>query len=139
MLVTCQGPGCQIQFEAARKTAKYHSDTCRQRARRHPDQIGQAAKAKQAKRRVRLQAATRAELAAIGKQETTAGIMAQYLAEEIDAGAESAAALAALSKEYAAAMNRATEDGPAEDPVSALRDEVRARKLRVMAGGGGAG
>jgi len=136
--VICQGPGCGIPFQAVRKSARYHSDTCRQRARRHPDQIGQAAPQRKPKGRTRLQDATAAELAKISKQDTTAGIAAAYLAEAIDAGPESAAALAALSREYAAAMDRATADGPETDPVKARQAEVR-KQLQVLAGGNGAG
>jgi hypothetical protein len=140
MLVVCRGPGCGVTFEAARKTAKYHSDTCRQRARRHPDQVGSGGPVVPAKRnaRTRLVDATRAELTAQGRQDTPAGILAEYLAEEIDAGPETGAAMASLSKEYSAAMIRATEDGPAEDPVKGRQQRV-ARELRVMRGDGRAG
>lgn len=138
MKVICLGPGCGLKFETTRATAKYHSDTCRQRARRHPDQVGKGGKARAPRRRDRLQRATRRELELLGKLDSTAGIVALELAEAIDAGAESAAALASLATAYDRAMTRATEDGPEQDPVKARAAEVEGRRLRV-AGGGRAG
>ncbi len=34
--LVCQAPFCGVAFTASRSDAKYHSDRCRQYARRHP-------------------------------------------------------------------------------------------------------
>lgn len=129
MQVVCQGPGCEVVFDAVRRNAKYHSDTCRQRARRHPDQVGRG-KAVKPRRRRRLQAAVERELRKAGRRSSVAGISALELAERIDAGAESGAALAALAKELSAAMDRALAASEEGDPIGARRDEVAERRER---------
>lgn len=140
MITICQGPGCGIRFETTRKTAKYHCDACRQRARRHPELIGQQmAAGTQRRTRTRLQEATEAELARAGQQDSAFGITALELAEAIDAGAESGAALASMVNAHAAAMERALRVGPADDPVAARAQRVQERALSVVKTGDGAG
>jgi len=132
--VRCQGPGCHIVFEAVRASAKYHNDTCRQRARRNPEQAGKATadQRRVKRRRQRLQAATLRELKAASRQDTEAGLAALELAERIDQGGDTLAALAAAVREHASAMERALKGAAAADPVQARQDEV-ARRGRLRA------
>jgi hypothetical protein len=75
--------------------------------------------------------ATRAELSAAGRVTSAAGQAALLLARRIDGGgAETGAALAAMIREHAQAMERALRDGQAADPVKDRQDEVAQRRER---------
>jgi hypothetical protein len=130
MRVVCQGPGCGQVFETIRRTAKYHNDTCRQRARRHPDLRGTPPQVIQPDAvDPYLEAATRAELETLGRTDTAAGRRALMLARRLDNSVgEGLSAVAAAMREHAAAMGRATADGPRKDPVEARSDEVAERR-----------
>jgi hypothetical protein len=133
----CQGPGCGKTFEAKRKNAVYCSPRCRQRGYRGKldatpapaRTAGKPAGRPARRRRGEVQKYTRAELAAAGKVDTAAGQAALLLARRMDAGdVETGAALAAMVREHANAMERALKDGPDTDPVKARADEVAARR-----------
>jgi len=121
-------------FEAKRPHAKFHDRNCAKRAQRHPDLAGTAKPKPKGRVRAqtRLADATVAELEAGGKLGTSAGITAMVLAERIDAGAETVAALAAAAAAHARAMDRALSGVAADDPVAALRDEVADRRDQHM-------
>ena len=78
---------------------------------------------------------TRSELTSGERLDTSAGRVALALALRIDAGAETGAALAALAREHAAAMNRALGGTGEEDPVSKLQDEVARRRAEHATSG----
>jgi len=82
--------------------------------------------------------ATRAELTSAGRVSSSAGQRALLLAKRLDAsGQETGAAVAALCREHAAAMERALATREAQDPVSRLQDEVSRRRERRAAGQAG--
>lgn len=127
---------CPATFEAKRKNAKYCSPRCRKRAQRGPggtEATGPAKPPAKTRRRPQsyLARATRAELEQAKRIGTSHGQAALLLAKRIDdGGAESGAALAAMIREHAAAMERATRGKAADDPVQARSDEVTRRRER---------
>lgn len=129
---------CPNVFEAKRKTAKYCSDRCRMRAHRRPaerEQTTPVASPPPVQREddpESLTAAARAELAEAGRDRTAAGQVVLALARRIDANsAETGSSLAALAREFRAALAGALEGaGAAVDPV----DELRARRDRKRTG-----
>lgn len=139
MLKICQGPGCEIEYEAKRKASKYHADICRKRAQRHPDMAGpkpEPAGRTLVKGVSFLEQTSRDELDKTGRIMSSSGQAALILARRIEGGgAETGAALASMIREHAAAMERAMKEGPAADPVRAAQDEVaRRRASRSTAG-----
>jgi len=74
----------------------------------------------------RIEAATRDELVAAGRQDTSDGVVALHLAQLIDGGQYNAQGAAALAKAHAEAMTRATKGAAREaDTV----DELKARRV----------
>lgn len=73
-------------------------------------------------------AATRAQLAAIGRAETPLGATALVLAGRLDAGADPGSAMAAMAKELRQVMADLLAGAPmVADPVDELRERRRAR------------
>jgi hypothetical protein len=72
----------------------------------------------------RLSAATRAELAAVGRVESPAGQQALMLAERLDAGQDTGSGIAALSRELRATMVVAMADA---HRVESELDKLRRR------------
>lgn len=73
-------------------------------------------------------AATRAHLAAIGKEHTPLGETAIVLAARLDGGDDPGSAMAAMAKELRAVMNELSRSAPAlKDPVDELRAKRKAR------------
>ena len=143
MLKVCQGPGCEIEYEAKRAFSKYHAPACRKRAQIWRDQGRELPGPKPepacrtlAKVPSFLEQTTREELDKSGRVMSSHGQMALILARRIEGGgAETGAALASMIRECAAAMERAMKEGPAADPVRAAQDEVaRRRASRSTAG-----
>ena len=62
---------------------------------------------------------------------TSDGELALVLAEQIDQGGEGGAALAALSREYAAAKERALKNAKSHDPAQKLIDKAD-QKIAAM-------
>lgn len=129
MMKVCEGPGCTVEFPA-RGRKRFCSDRCRFQAHVRP----QAAGPKKAVPRTVppvIEKATRAELAKAGRDATAAGLVALKLAARLDASAgETLAALAAASREWSSAMERALRDNQANDPVVKLQDEVAQHRAR---------
>lgn len=75
----------------------------------------------------RIAAAVRAELAAVGREDTALGVAALVLAERLDSGEDSGTAFSALSRELRATMTEALR-GTVRSSVAALRDELAARR-----------
>lgn len=119
----CEGPGCQVVFTPKRKNAKYHEHACQMRAHRNPGQAGPKPMPKQSGPRKRaagagaIEAATRRELRT--KAESGAGLVALLVARRLDgSAADTSAAVAALAREHATAMERALSGESAEDPIA---------------------
>lgn len=130
--MVCQGPNCGKTFEAKRKTAVYCCNGCSVRASR-AGQLGKPTPADGAVRKPRVGSAmlrsTRTELAAAGRVGSSAGQRALLLAKRLDvSGQETGAAVAALCREHASAMDKALAAGAATDPVQQLQDEVGTRR-----------
>jgi hypothetical protein len=138
--VTRNCDSCGVEYEAVRRTSRYCSPLCRTRA--HRGHVARSAKAPRALKVAadapdgvsepvegpygRLAAATRAELAAVGRETTPAGVAALLLAERIDSGQGTESGMASLSKEWRATMGVALADAhKAESQLDKLR------KLRV--------
>ena len=136
--VTCAAPDCSETFVPKRSTAKYHSDTCRQRASR----ARKAAKDEQVvpvdpdtgDAEHGLVRAVRLELQRASALDTVAGQLALQLARRIANPEE--AGLSALSKELRSLLAEAK--GAAAVPADAAADAepeddddvTRARKAR---------
>lgn len=128
--MTAKCAGCGKDFEAQRKTARFCGPTCRQRAHRRPDApaapVQVITPAEPA-----LVAATRKELEAAGRLETTLGQAALRLAEQMSDGRDTGSAMAALSKELRAVMAEALADAP---KVADSVDELSQRRIRKASG-----
>lgn len=145
--MTCAAPDCSVEFTPKRSTAKYHSDTCRQRAAR----ARKAAKAEQVvpvdpdtgDAEHGLVRAVRKELEAANAFDTVAGQLALQLARRIANPEE--AGLSALSKELRSLLAEAkgaaaVPTDPAAEPESEEDDDVtRARKAREAKAAAAAG
>lgn len=132
MRKVCERPGCETEFEAKRPNRRFCTPACRLQAHRSPAaKAAPAPRAPKARGGTGLTRATRAELSAAGRVSSTAGQAALLLARRIDGGgAETGAALAAMIREHAQAMERALRDGQAADPVRDRQDEVAQRRER---------
>lgn len=129
---------CGAAFEAKRPGAKYCGDRCRKRAQRNPGlraaPVTPAAVEEDgpAPAGTCLADAARSELAAAGRVETAAGQVVLALARRIDAATaqEMGSSLAALTKEFRAALTEAVADAvQAEDPVDELRAKRDSKRL----------
>lgn len=132
-LVTCEGPGCEVEFEAARPSAKYHDATCRQRAARARRAEESARPARQSIKKPdgehAFVTATRKELEVLGSVGSMLGEQVLAIADRMGRGTETGAAMASLSKEHSRLMDliRAGAKGSESDPVEAAR-RARAEK-----------
>ena len=137
----CEGPGCQVVFTPKRANAKYHEHACQMRAYRNPGQAGPKPLPKASRPRKpatlpagKIEAATRRELGS--KADTGAGLVALLVARRLDISAgDTSAAVAALAREHAAAMDRAQAGEAAEDPIAAAVTRIDT-KLRAVRGAG---
>ena len=78
-----------------------------------------------------LEAATRAELTALGRECTAAGVAALALANLIDARQDPGSALAAMTREWRAAFGEATSNATRQDSgLDELADELARRRGR---------
>jgi ABC-type transporter Mla subunit MlaD len=132
---------CGVGFQARSVKARFCSDKCRSRARyrREVLKVPESPKAKPAPKRTRKPKAADsptgtlgavvAELTEAGRLQTSAGQAAIALASRIDAGAESSAGLAALTRELSARMAEATANvAQAGDALDELRAKREARR-----------
>ena len=134
---------CGVEYEAVRRTSRYCSPLCRTRAHR-----GHVARPAMAPRVLkvaadtsddrsepvegpygRLAAATRSELAAVGRETTPAGVAALLLAERIDSGQGTESGMASLSKEWRATMVVALADAR---KVESELDKLRERNAGLV-------
>ncbi|HEY9395939.1 MAG TPA: hypothetical protein VIP58_17435 [Nocardioides sp.] len=135
----CAAPDCKVEFTPKRSTAKYHSDTCRQRAAR----ARKAAKSEQVvpvdpdtgNAEHGLVRAVRKELEESNAFDTVAGQLALQLARRIANPEE--AGLSALSKELRSLLAEAkgaaaVPAGAAAEPEPEDEDDevTRVRKIR---------
>lgn len=133
-MVACAGPECSVRFKPQRRTARYHSGTCRQRAARAKKAAAESVEADvdAGKEDHPLVKAVRAELAKVDREDTFNGQLALQLARKLTNPDESGST--ALSKELRAVMTAALagagqEQSPATAPVE--DDEItRAREAR---------
>lgn len=132
----CQGPGCGVVFDAKRKRAMYHSRACAQRAHRAgktggdpvpaPEGVKAGSQEELPLELGRLAEYTERSLAEVGRLDTWAGQSALVLARRIDlGGAETGAALAAMIRTHAEAMDRALDEAAPDDPVAKAQARVR--------------
>jgi hypothetical protein len=137
----CEGPGCWAEFDAKRKTAKYHHVNCRVAAGRNPDQAGPKDPAKRPGGPLPADtAAGPIELATItelgARAATAQGQVAVMLARRLDhAAGDMLAAVAAASERWSAAMERALAREGEDDPVAARVTRI-GTKLRAVQGAG---
>ena len=128
----CQA--CGKTFTAARATARFCSDACRQRAHRGTvvpmaDRTPRPAPLAPG----RLQESTRTALAALGLESTPLGFGALLLAESIESPDTPPAAKASLMREFRATLTEATAGARRGTSVDELRDELARR--RAVRGG----
>ena len=140
MLITCAT--CSSDFEARSSRARFCSSKCRTAAHYRRTKLGAPeainpppAKAKRTRKSkpgespTGTLAAVIAELTEAGRLQTSAGQAAIALATRIDAGAESSAGLAALTREMSARMAEATANvAQAGDALDELRAKREARR-----------
>jgi hypothetical protein len=120
---------CGVTYAAKRPSSRYCGPTCRQRARR-------AGAARPVADPVAIRPvvggvadATRVELAAAGRLESSAGQRALVLAVLLDERPlGSYGSLAGWSREHGAAMAEALRDAQAARPALSAADEIRARR-----------
>jgi hypothetical protein len=124
---------CGNAYEAQRPTSKYCGSTCRARASRLPATADPPdAHDSPLVAAGPVEAACRAELLAAHRIDAAAGRAALALAARIDAGNETGAGLASLSKEFRAALTQALLN--AKKAPDAL-DQLRARRAQRIAAG----
>lgn len=120
MACTCEG--CGKTFDAARKSRRFCSDTCRKRAARGNVIAIDKARAPAPAPRTSVQISTRVQLDEMGFADSPLGSLALTLAQRIDVGNETGAATAALAREWRAAMDAIEAKVPAPSgTVSSLR------------------
>ena len=131
---------CGGAFDAKRPVARFCSVRCRNQASRaraqgQPESIAPPAKPKRTRKPKAADSPTgtlgavMAELTDAGRLQTSAGQAAIALATRIDAGAESSAGLAALTRELSARMAEATANvAQAGDALDELRAKREARR-----------
>jgi len=137
--ITCAT--CSADFDARSSRARFCSAKCRTHAhyRRtklgQPESIAPPAKPKRTRKPKAADSpsgtlgAVMAELTDAGRLQTSAGQAAIALATRIDAGAESSAGLAALTRELSARMAEATANvAQAGDALDELRAKREARR-----------
>ena len=132
----CEGP-----FVAARASARFCGATCRKRAsrgavsvRRKPGGSPPATRPVLAVLEGEsIEAATRAELAAVGREQSSEGQKALLVARRLDEGVrDTGMGLAAVMRAHSAALAEAVKGAAtAGDPV----DELKARRDRKRAAG----
>lgn len=117
---------CRDSYDAKRPSSRFCSERCRKRAQRGhvappaaPVLIlavedGQAG----------LRAATLADLSAVGRQETSAGVAALVLAARIDSGQDTGSGIASLARQWQALMVHALDGAKS----SSRPDELRAKR-----------
>lgn len=113
--------GCGDSIEARHPSAKYCSDTCRQRGSRK----GRQAAAQQLTADYPLVAAVRAELEAADRLDSALGQQAVALAQHMASPFDTGSARAAVSRELRAVMDAALADAP--KAADAL-DELASRR-----------
>lgn len=123
----CQA--CGKAFTAARTTAKFCSDACRQRVHRGTvvplaDRTPRPAPLAPG----RLQEATGAALEAAGVESTPLGFGALLLAESIESPDTPPAAKASLMREFRATLTEATAGARRGTSVDDLKDELARRR-----------
>lgn len=137
----CEGPGCDVEFQPERSTARYHSATCRQRAARARKAAAASVEADRAAGTAEhsLVRAVRLELEAAAAIETVAGQLALQIARRI--ADPDGSGVSTLSKELRSLLAEAkgttgldpTE--PEESPVEPEEDDevTRLRRQREQA------
>lgn len=117
---------CGEVFEAARSTARYCGDRCRQQAKRAS---GSPAGAHVVTAGPRIVAVTRSEVERLGKTDTVLGQQALELAERLVSRKDTGSAIAAVSRELDRVMLRLQSGAAqAEDQLASARrrrDEKR--------------
>jgi hypothetical protein len=138
---------CGVPFEARRKTAKYHSPTCRKQAQRREAQSSNVVElvpplppadepdVPPVRPEGRATRATRLQLEAAGLDESALGVDALIAAERLDMLTYGAteAGIAALLKAHREALSEALKDSKSDaDPVDLIRQSAA---LKMIAGG----
>jgi hypothetical protein len=124
---------CSKPYEAHRPTSKYCSSTCRVRAKRLPTTADPpVAHHSTLVAAGPVEVACRTELLAAQRIDAAAGRAALALAARIDAGQETGAGLASLSKEFRAALAQALLNAKKEPDAL---DQLRARRAQRLAAG----
>lgn len=134
MVKVCDAPGCGVQFEAKRASAKYCSERCKKRAQRRTDNVVPISRAvADAGPPGELEMALRLELRAADREQSSLGVAAIQAAKRIDRGAETGAGLAALLRQYIASRAVALEDASEEeDEVAKIRASAA---MKLLEGG----
>lgn len=139
-LKRCEGPGCEVDFEPKRSTARFHSATCRQRAGRERKAAESAAAAdsvaKTGDAEHGLVRAVRQELLDAEALDTVAGQLALQMARRI--ADPEAAGISTLSKELRSLLAEAKGAAPAgpepdPEPVEEEDEVTKARRAREEA------
>jgi hypothetical protein len=117
---------CGETYEAQRKASRFCSPRCRQRAQRGqvinlPDPETEPATDGP------LRSATLDELSAAGRQGTALGVAALLMATRLDSASDSAAGIAALTKQWQATLNAAMAGATKR---ADLLDELKGRRDR---------
>lgn len=126
----CKGERCRRRFRISAQSRRQWCEQCRpsrSRAASDPAPVlpGPGSGAG------RIESATLAELAAAGREQTSAGVEALHLASLLDAGGHTAQGAAALAKARRDAMTVALAGAkPADDAL----DELRRRREAKAAG-----
>jgi hypothetical protein len=118
--------GCGESIEQRHPSAKYCSDTCRQRGSRKGRQAASVDSAEPP-----LVAAVRRELQAAGRLDGVLGQQAVELARQMASPFDTGSARASVSRELRAVMAEALADAPAADDAL---DELTQRRMRKTAG-----
>lgn len=139
MLHTCEGPGCDVTFEAKTKRAKYHSRACSVAASRagltrkvvdldsrRSEVVDEGSPGSQER-------ATLVELESIEQVESSLGASALALARRIDRDQDTGTAMASMVGRLALVMVAARASGAA--PAGSHTDEVRRKREEWRARG----
>lgn len=137
----CEGPGCAVEFEPKRSTARYHSTTCRSRAardRKAAEAQAKAVAAEAAGAEHTLVRAVRLELEEAEALDTVPGQLALQMARRI--ADPECSGISTLSKELRSllveAKTQPDEPHPTPDETETAEEEdevTRARRQREQA------
>jgi hypothetical protein len=128
MSVTCP---CGTVFEAKHPRARYCSDRCRKRPQRGAKPAAAASFVAAPRRIGAVEAATAAELEAVGRLNSSLGAQCLTLARRLDMpGMDTGSAMASVSRELRATLAEAKRGAGAATSPQQLRDELAERRVR---------